>query len=375
MSELINKRSGCDSVFLQLLTTTSVGALLMSVYAAQAADADRPTVWVELGAQSEQMSGMGEPFAPPFAPEIVADGFTSLAKAQQALSQSFGGEGKISFQPENSDWIFSASVLYGRADGHKATHEQANASLRIVLGSFTHYVSPSAFESEFKREKFSETVADNGASHAILDFQAGRDVGVGLFGGGSTSTINFGLRFAQFYSKRSVNIHADPDFNVPSKLFSYPKYHHTYSVMSHIDRSFSGLGPTISLNATVPLIATSNDSSINVDWGVNAAALFGRQKVRGHGQTTGAFYKTKVFSHYFNSPIHRSGNPDRTRAAVVPNLGAFAGLSFQFADAKVSVGYRGDFFFHAMDGGIDTRKSENVGFYGPFTTVNVGFGG
>jgi hypothetical protein len=59
----------------------------------------------------------------------------------------------------------------------------------------------------------------------------------------------------------------------------------------------------------------------------------------------------------------------------VPNLGAFAGLSFRFAQAKVSVGYRGDFFFGAMDGGLDTRKSYNQEFYGPFATVSIGLGG
>jgi|HubBroStandDraft_2_1064218.scaffolds.fasta_scaffold44336_3 hypothetical protein len=42
---------------------------------------------------------------------------------------------------------------------------------------------------------------------------------------------------------------------------------------------------------------------------------------------------------------------------------------------KVSAGYRADFFFGAMDGGLDTAKKENVGFYGPFATISVGLGG
>jgi len=56
-------------------------------------------------------------------------------------------------------------------------------------------------------------------------------------------------------------------------------------------------------------------------------------------------------------------------------VGGFAEISFRYADAKVSFGYRGDFFFGAIDGGIDTRKSENVGFYGPFASVSIGLGG
>ena len=31
-----------------------------------------------------------------------------------------------------------------------------------------------------------------------------------------------------------------------------------------------------------------------------------------------------------------------------------------------------DFFFGAMDGGIDTRKTEDEKFYGPFATISLG---
>ena len=96
----------------------------------------------------------------------------------------------------------------------------------------------------------------------------------------------------------------------------------------------------------------------------------------GHHQTAGIFYKTNdILKYHFTSHIHRSGNPDRSRTVVVPNVGGFAGASFNFSNAKVSLGYRADFFFGAMDGGIDTAKSENRGFYGPFAIVSVGFGG
>jgi hypothetical protein len=60
---------------------------------------------------------------------------------------------------------------------------------------------------------------------------------------------------------------------------------------------------------------------------------------------------------------------------MVPNLGGFAGISFKYPDAKVSFGYRADFFFGAMDSGIDVVHKENRGFYGPFATISVGIGG
>jgi hypothetical protein len=60
---------------------------------------------------------------------------------------------------------------------------------------------------------------------------------------------------------------------------------------------------------------------------------------------------------------------------VVPDLGGFAGLSWCVPNAKVAIGYRADFFFGAMDGGIDGAHRENVGFYGPFASISVGLGG
>jgi hypothetical protein len=59
----------------------------------------------------------------------------------------------------------------------------------------------------------------------------------------------------------------------------------------------------------------------------------------------------------------------------VPNIGGMAGLSLKFPNAKVSLGYRADFFFGAMDGGIDIAHKENVGFYGPFAAISIGLGG
>jgi len=41
----------------------------------------------------------------------------------------------------------------------------------------------------------------------------------------------------------------------------------------------------------------------------------------------------------------------------------------------VSLGYRADFFFGAMDTGIDTAKRTTTGFFGPFATVSIGIGG
>jgi hypothetical protein len=60
---------------------------------------------------------------------------------------------------------------------------------------------------------------------------------------------------------------------------------------------------------------------------------------------------------------------------TIPNVGGFAGLSYRFTNAKISAGYRADFFFGAKDGGLETRNSTDVSFHGPYATISIGLGG
>lgn len=374
MSELINVSNRNSNFRSKLLISASSLALLAIVAdpgSAAGADQDpsRPTVWIELGAQSERVGGSADPYVLPFEPGIVADGFQSPTALQHALSQSFGGEGRISFRPENSDWVVSMSALYGRANGSKKTHEQTPGGNRpIHLG--THYGSLPARQNT---QEFSDSKISNSETHLILDFQAGKDIGLGLFGKSAISTVEFGVRFAQFTSKQTLGVTADPVFHFPSTPFR-TKYHRTYLAASHMERSFRGLGPSLSWNASLPVIGDRDDGGLSLDWGVNAALLFGRQKAQGHHQTIGLYYKTNELLGYFhNTQSHRSGNPDRSRSVTVPNLGGFAGASFLFSNARVSLGYRADFFFGAMDGGINSVRKEDRDFYGPFANISVGF--
>ena len=109
--------------------------------------------------------------------------------------------------------------------------------------------------------------------------------------------------------------------------------------------------------------------------GMNAALLFGRQKAAAHHESSGDYhYRKGKYPHTAYVPF-RPHDTSRNRSVIVPNIGGFAGLSYNFPNAKISAGYRGDFFFSAMDGGLDTRKLENVGFCGPFASVSIGLGG
>ena len=69
-------------------------------------------------------------------------------------------------------------------------------------------------------------------SHLILDFQAGKDVGLGMFGiKDGSSTVNVGVRIAQFQSKSNIALKSDPDWRFSYKYgSSYPSLMLTESI-------------------------------------------------------------------------------------------------------------------------------------------------
>jgi hypothetical protein len=60
---------------------------------------------------------------------------------------------------------------------------------------------------------------------------------------------------------------------------------------------------------------------------------------------------------------------------VVPDVGATMGISYRIESTKVSFGYRAEYMFGAVDTGIDVRRTENVGFHGPYALISIGLGG
>lgn len=398
MSELLDKTRAADLRW-QLLTTVSalslVSCIMIQDVSASEPAGDYNTVWIELGGQMERIGGMGDRFTPdftlvsptpgPFAPESPID-------AQQQPRYGFGGEGKISIRPDGSQWVFSAAIRYGRSNGNKHVQKQTNfpSNKRIVhLPSFsTSYLRPANLAD------FAETRAREDESHAVVDFQVGKDVGLGMFGRSTTSTFSFGVRFAQFRSRAEVDIKARPDlifynglahYNTgdPSKyVYNAAPQFHAYNATGQSARSFHGFGPSVSWNASAPVIENAESASLNLDFGINASVLFGRQKTRVSHHTSSHYFRYKYvnpahlfqgLTHYVTTTHHGARNT--SRSVVVPNVGGFVGLSVKFPNSQVSFGYRGDFFFGAMDVGIDGRKSQTTSFHGPYAKISIGLGG
>jgi hypothetical protein len=383
MSELHNT-ANATNIRQTLLATVSALVLVASIPdTALAADKGRPTVWIEGGWHFESVTGDVEPFAPPLDASTISTGFPSLTAIENSLGRTYGAEGSISFHPHGSDWVFTASARYGRTQTTRRLINQ-----RTIVGpqlKRTTFQSGGLVAAPITPTfpAYATHNIKNYEAHAIADFQVGKDIGIGLLGHGTDTVISFGARYAQMNARSKGNSLADPNAVFEQGHFSFGSFHKYYIKASHhasaafMERTdnLHALGPSLSMKNTTGLLGTVDDGQIALDWGVNAALLFGRQKantshhstVRNYGGPSG----TAVQSIHTYTPVNRT----RSRMVTVPNIGGFAALSFRFPNAKLSAGYRADFFFGARDGGLETRSTTDVGFHGPFATLSVGLGG
>jgi|HubBroStandDraft_2_1064218.scaffolds.fasta_scaffold03380_5 hypothetical protein len=388
MSELMNTHDHAVSSRAGFLATVSSIALLSCMSAMGSAeaydDADHLIVWIELGGQMERMNEQPELFLPPFFSKGIPAVQAAMIEAQKPPPFSNGFDGKISFTPEDSDWVFSAAIRFGKSGTVKHLHYQSAGPASAYVVFFGQY-------SKRPFAAYADAHTGYAESHAVLDFQAGKDVGLGLFGEQGHSVISAGVRFAQFSAHSHATSHVLPTYHlttfiaIPSKNLIFRKgVRHHYAENENSSRNAKLFGPSLSWNASASLAGSDTHMSLDFDWGVNGAILFGRQKAHTDRQTSGCYskgvpgsgvcpgsYSRYPTRHYVNPPVDHA----RARTVVVPNGGAFAGFSLNVPNAKASIGYRADFFLSAMDGGIDAAHRENIGFYGPFATVSIGIGG
>lgn len=381
MSELIEKP--CGSLSIRSLLLATVSAVAVSSIAsnlARADDSQTPTLWIELGGQMDLSQGTSSPFVAPFmavqpTPEPYRADF--MTDSQRPPRHSYGLEGKITIEPQQSDWVFSAGIRYGRANTRRHIHHQTNVP--AVTGVFSYYGYVYEFTNGIVLSKLADSKVVSRESHVIVDFAAGKDVGLGLFGHHGTSVVSAGVRFAQFSARSTITITGRPDIGIvyPTYFHAYPlSTFRQYSMHAQSARSFTGVGPSLSWTGTVDLLGEAQAGELDLDLALNAAVLFGRQKAKTSHETS-AYQMQRSSLSPFVSQLYpdRSFHSTRSRRVTIPNLGGTVGLSLRFPNAKVSLGYRADFFFGAMDTGIDERQTKDVGFHGPFATISIGFGG
>jgi len=404
MSELVQKKENCDFRW-QLLAGVSVLTLMGSVAAmgaGAAEESDRPTVWIELGGQLTHLENNQDIYSPSFT-ALTPSNFSPPQKNEKPPSFGWGESAALRFQPKGSDWTFSASMRYGRSSNQKHVRQQSYPTYTTTYTEFrrSRYGVYHHFKNYFdvapRAARFADTATKYNESHTILDFQAGKDLGIGLFGRDALSTLNVGARFAQFTSKASIALKENPDWQFKTKIVTFSTsygtgyYHysfyqkrkgvfqpyHSFPGTFRATRSFTGLGPSISWDSSIPFLGNADAGELTLDFGANAALLFGRQKAKTHHQTTALYQPATAYFFPPKVTVYEHNGPTNSRSygVAVPNIGAFAGFSVKYPNAKVSFGYKADFFFGAMDGGIDVRRTEDVGFHGPYASVSIGLGG
>lgn len=386
MSELITKPTGQDFRWQLLATVSALTLLTLAPVQAKAADAeDRPTVWIELGGQLERVESDQEKLDPLFIQHSIRAPLWNVGPldVQRSPRYSIGGEAKLSYEPAGTDWVISAGVRYGRNNGKKEAQQQTAPPTLVPASGLagvvvSGVVVPGLIPARIKVANLFKG-AEN-SSYAIADFQAGKDVGLGLFG--SHSMLEAGIRFAQFSSRSNTSLQSRPTlgaiqarsiFGLFNQAYYYP---HVYGATASTERNFRGVGPSLSLESSSRVAGRPDGAQIQFDWGVNAAVLFGRQKAHtAHATHHSHFTQTAQSKYNRHLDYQTSNNSNRSRSVIVPNVGGFAGLSLNFPNAKVSLGYRADFFWGAMDGGLDVRNTSNQSFYGPFAKISIGLGG
>jgi iron complex outermembrane receptor protein len=220
--------------------------------------------------------------------------------------------------------------------------------------------------------------------HLIVDFQVGKDVGLGGVFGANQSSLIAGLRYADFKSDVSGYMRGIPDMTLPEDGWGkYNTTFHQYIAAFDAKREFKGAGPTLSWEASRPLLGSDETGHLNVDWTVTGGALYGRQKATITG-TKGSSYFDAVYPFFPEQYVVNGLAPPtqaplniapRTKDVFVPLLDLSVGLSWQVPGVTLGAGYRWERYFNVLDAGFTDHKSYDRTLDGPYVKFAIGFGG
>jgi hypothetical protein len=364
MSELIKKNDNCTAIRWKLLTGASALALVAYISAedvASAADTDRPIIWFEATGQFDQLSGSQPKWISDFASTSHGGPLSGNYSGYQRNPQiGFDAGLSASFQPRDSDWLLSVSVRIGRSRREDDGLKRANYL------PVTHHGSYEKLGGDYV--SFYNGASHTSERHLFIDFLAGRDIGIGR----ADTVIRAGLRIAQMKVRSDLHV---------SSGFPYTYYGSAFNhANNQISRRFQGIGPAIAWDGSVPVAGTTQDGQLAIDWAANAAVLFGRQttKQKVDGHYTQGFYKWSSYGYLgYRQTVRQSvaSNSVRRRNVTVPDIGGSIGVSYRLQNTKLTLGYRAEYLFNVLDGGVAASQKINRGFYGPFATISIGLGG
>jgi iron complex outermembrane recepter protein len=307
-------------------------------------------------------------------------------KPQNDLDWGSGGGVKFTYQPSPHGWNVSAAVRYGRAVGSGTPHSNKRNNGECYANIFDCQEDPLKYAVQPNRfYSFTDQVINNSESHAIVDFMVGKDLGLGVWGGRrADSNVSVGLTYGHFKSMSSAVLHGRPDLYLPTNILTIDDsgYHvsqtheHVFNAKLTEDREFNGAGPAITWEGSLPLFGDAERAGrIDLDTGVGAAVLFGKQKTKVQEEADGVYASGIKWPKYVGSQYQTSFSDRRTKSVSVPSLRANLGLTYTLGGVKLSGGYRVERYYKVFDAGIENRKTYDRSFDGVYAKVSIGFGG
>ncbi|HEX6859077.1 MAG TPA: TonB-dependent receptor, partial [Caulobacteraceae bacterium] len=323
----------------------------------------------------------------------LTNGLNEIADIQHRdLDWGDGRSLKLTWRPGEGGWKVSAGVRYGRTNSatHPARAEYESAVTACAV-SPSHYFfdlicNPASpyynynHINEYSTLDWSDASARDREEHTLADFTVGRDVGLGsMF---SRSEISAGLRYGEFKSTTDVSAQAFAGWDIPDGWFKYDLSVGDRRFDAAVQREFTGVGPTLTWEAALPLWTSPDRGQFNVDWTVTAGALMGEREARFDGLDQLAERAGQAVKAGGSWPYEVVGDPvvyalpqTRTSDATVPLLDLSLGLSYDAGRVNVGAGYRWERYFDVLDVGYTDAKDGDRTIDGPYFKIAVGFGG
>ncbi len=253
--------------------------------------------------------------------------------------------------------------------------------IAAVSVTFTLYNAPSNVTPRSQRT-FLRPPEELSESHAVVDFQVGKDFGHGLLAAKASSVLNVGVdsRNSPLSIIRTYKL-APTSILLPGiilRLFIrafygtvFGHHYHQYVATAQSTRSFHGVGPSLSWNASAPFVGNPENGDLSFDLGVNAAILFGRQKPM-FNTIPRRYILSAPYVYLYRREVQSSASERATcHVSRCPKPRRLRRRVFRFPTSK-SVRAIAAISSSVLWTLVSTRQSPTIGFFGPFATVSIG---
>lgn len=244
----------------------------------------------------------------------------------------------LSYQPPGSSWVFILDGQYGRTNNHSRTFASSYSGKYVRYDRTAHVT--------------------HSQEHYYIDFEVGRDFGVGLFGRGDT-VVGGGVRYAHFsaLTRGTFSTYSKYFFSTVSRSGSFTER-----------RANNAVGPQIFIQQTSLLPGRMGDAGLSVGWGASGGVLFGRQ-------TVDSSITQQVTSSGDHNFYQAFSNGSRAHNTITTDAALYLQLSWRPAHSPASfgVGYKAQVFFNALDGGYPSARNIDFFDHGPYADVQIHF--